>query len=58
MRLGKAAMEALQSEITGRLFPGDEVVAVGPAGLKGTSVIAKEKRSGTCKIFFKRFFER
>ena len=51
MRLGKAAMEALQAEITGRLFTGDEIVAVGPAGLKGTSVIAKEKEVELAKYF-------
>lgn len=57
MRLGKAAMEALQAEITGRLFPGDEIVAVGPAGLKGTSVIAKEKEVELAKYFSKGFLK-
>ena len=55
MRLGKAAMEALQAEITGRLLPGDEIVVVGPAGLKGTSVIAKEKEEELAKYFSKGF---
>lgn len=54
MRLGKAAMEALQAEVTGRLLPGDEIVVVGPAGLRGTSVIAKEKEELT-KYFSKGF---
>ncbi len=43
MRLGKAAMEALQAEICGRLKPGDELVVIGAVALKGTSVIAREK---------------
>ena len=55
MRLGKAAMEALQAEVTGRLLPGDEIVVVGPAGLKGTSVIAKEKEQELTKYFSKGF---
>lgn len=42
MKLGQKAMEALQAEVTGRLLPGNELVMVGPAALKGTSVIAEE----------------
>ena len=44
MRLGKKAMEALQAEVTGRLLPGNELVVAGPVALKGTSLIAKEKK--------------
>lgn len=51
MRLGKAAMEALQAEVTGKLFPGDELVVAGPVGLKGTSVIAKAKEQELLKYF-------
>lgn len=42
MKLGQKAMEALQAEITGRLLPGNELIMVSPAALKGTSVIAEE----------------
>lgn len=45
MRLGQAAMEALRAEITGCLKPGDELVVACPVALKGTSVIAKIKRT-------------
>lgn len=55
MRLGKAAMEALQAEITGRILPGDEIVVVGYAGLKGTSIIAKEKEAELGRYFSKGF---
>lgn len=55
MRLGKAAMEALQAEITGRLLPGDEIVVAGYAGLKGTSIIAKEKEAELGRYFSKGF---
>ena len=44
MRLGQAAMEALRAEITGCLKPGDELVVACPVALKGTSVIAKNKK--------------
>ena len=43
MRLGKAAMEALQAEICGQLSPGNELVVAGAVALKGTALIAKEK---------------
>ena len=46
MRLGQAAMEALRAEITGCLKPGDELVVACPVALKGTSVIAKNKKDG------------
>ena len=45
MRLGQAAMEALRAEITGCLKPGDELVVACPVALKGTSVIAKNKKA-------------
>ena len=45
MRLGQAAMEALRAEITGCLKPGDELVVACPVALKGTSIIAKNKRT-------------
>lgn len=44
MRLGQAAMEALKAEITGCLQPGDELVVACPVALKGTSVIAENKK--------------
>ena len=43
MRLGKAAMEALQAEICGQLSPGNELVVAGAVALKGTALIAKER---------------
>ena len=45
MRLGQVAMEALRAEITGCLKPGDELVVACPVALKGTSVIAKNKKA-------------
>lgn len=55
MRLGKKAMEALQAEVTGRLLPGNELVVAGPVALKGTSLIAKEKKK-CCESIFQRDF--
>ena len=43
MRLGKAAMEALQAEISGLLTPGNELVVAGAIALYGTAQIAREK---------------
>ena len=43
MRLGKAAMEALQAEISGLLMPGNELVVAGAIALYGTAQIAREK---------------
>ncbi len=43
MRLGKAAMEALQAEISGLLTPGNELVVAGAIALYGTAQIAKGK---------------
>lgn len=55
MRLGREAMEALQAEVTGRLLPGDEILVVGPVGLKGTSVIAERKEEELIRYFSKGF---
>mgnify|MGYP000408830637 CR=1 FL=1 len=52
MRLGQAAMEALKAEITGCLQPGDELVVACPVALKGTSVIAENK-----KIYWQNAFQ-
>ena len=43
MRLGQAAMEALQAEICGLLTPGNELVVAGAVALEGTVQIAKAK---------------
>ena len=43
MKLGKAAMEALQAEISGLLTPGNELVVAGAIALRGTAQIAREK---------------
>ena len=51
MRLGQAAMEALRAEITGCLKPGDELVVACPVALKGTSVIAKNKKDKLAERF-------
>lgn len=51
MKLGKAAMEALQAEITGKLAPGDELIVAGAIALSGTSKIAS-KEMETLKKFF------
>lgn len=51
MRLGKAAMEALQAEVTGRLNPGDELIVAGPVALSGTSQIAQHKKEELNKYF-------
>lgn len=57
MKLGKAALEALQAEITGRLIPGDELVAAGAIALLGTSVIARRERNTLKNFFSTRFLE-
>ena len=51
MRLGQAAMEALRAEITGCLQPGDELAVVCPVGLKGTSIIAEQKKERLAEQF-------
>lgn len=43
MRLGQAAMEALQAEICGLLEPGNELVVAGAVALRGTALIAEAK---------------
>ena len=43
MRLGQAAMEALQAEICGLLTPGNELVVAGAVALEGTVQIVKAK---------------
>ena len=43
MRLGQAAMEALQAEICGLLTPGNELVVAGAVALEGTAQIAAAK---------------
>ena len=57
MRLGQAAMEALRAEITGCLKPGDELVVACPVALKGTSVIAKNKKGQTGREILCRFIQ-
>lgn len=57
MRLGKAAMEALQAEVTGCLKPGDELIAAGAAALEGTSEIARNKKEELRKYFSAGFLE-
>lgn len=51
MKLGKAAMEALQAEITGCLKPGDELIVAGAAALGGTSRIAYLKKNELKRYF-------
>ena len=57
MRLGQAAMEALRAEITGCLKPGDELVVACPVALKGTSVIAKNKKDKLAERFCRFYSE-
>ena len=57
MRLGQAAMEALRAEITGCLKPGDELVVACPVALKGTSVIAKNKKDKLAERFSDGFIQ-
>ena len=57
MRLGQAAMEALKAEITGCLKPGDELVVACPVALKGTSVIAKNKKDKLAERFSAGFIQ-
>ena len=52
MRLGQAAMEALRAEITG-----DELVVACPVALKGTSVIAKNKKDKLAERFSAGFIQ-
>lgn len=51
MRLGRAAMEALQAEVTGRLTPGDEILVAGAVALEGTSIIAEAEKEKLGKLF-------
>ena len=57
MRLGQAAIEALRAEITGCLKPGDELVVACPVALKGTSVIAKNKKDKLAESFSAGFIQ-
>ena len=57
MRLGQAAIEALRAEITGCLKPGDELVVACPVALKGTSVIAKNKKDKLAERFSAGFIQ-
>ena len=57
MRLGQAAMEALRAEITGCLKPGDELVVACPVALKGTSVIAENKKDRLAERFSAGFIQ-
>ena len=57
MRLGQVAMEALRAEITGCLKPGDELVVACPVALKGTSVIAKNKKDKLAERFSAGFIQ-
>ena len=57
MRHGQAAMEALRAEITGCLKPGDELAAACPVALKGTSVIAKNKKDKLAERFSAGFIQ-
>lgn len=57
MRLGKEAMEALQAEVTGRLLPGQELVMIGTAALKGTSLLAEWEYEALRKIFSEGFLK-
>ena len=51
MRLGKAAMEALQAEVTGRLTPGDEILVAGAVALEGTVLITEAEKERLGKLF-------
>lgn len=51
MKLGKAAMEALQAEITGCLKPGDELIVAGAAALEGTARIVYLKKDELKRYF-------
>ena len=35
MKLGQQALEALQAEITGKIYPGDDLVVAGETGISG-----------------------
>ena len=43
MKLGKAAMDALQAEVFGRLSPGEELVAAGAVALRGSVLLTEAK---------------
>lgn len=57
MKLGKAALEALQAEVTGCLTPGDEIVVVGAIALDGTSKIAEQQYMYLKKFFSEGFIQ-
>ena len=55
MKLGKAALEALQAQVTGRLLPGDDIIVAGPIALSETVRLAQKEH--TClRTYFSRGF--
>lgn len=55
MKLGRKAMDALRAEVTGLLSPGDELVAVGAIGLRGTVMLAHHEYAELRKYFSEGF---
>ena len=51
MKLGQQALEALQAEITGRIYPGDDLVVAGETGISGTlELICREWEIGRAHV--------
>ena len=57
MRLGQAALEALQAEIEGRILPGEDLVIAGAVGLSGTVAAAEQKEEELRRHFSAGFLE-
>ena len=55
MKLGPKAIEALQQEADGLIMPGDEIVAIGAAGLYGTRILVEKRYDRLLPFFSARF---
>lgn len=55
MKLGPQAMEALQAEITGRLYPDDDLVVAGSIAISGTLLLLEQKRDDLREYFSDNF---
>ncbi len=57
MKLGKKALEALQSEIDGQLTCGDELIVAGPVAAEGTAWLTENHHDRLREFFAERFLE-
>ena len=55
MKLGQQALEALQAEITGKIYPGDDLVVAGETGISGTLELICREWDKLRTYFFREF---